>query len=349
MRKNLRKLIPYIIISIILIMSLIKVYADYMYQSSEVEYDNSNSELEATDVQSAIDELYEKAEACSSSNIECPDGYEKETINEFRYLCKNLNEPICKRATTLHTEKCYNTTYSGRNCYASYSSGATITYGQLGTSGNEPFPGDAFDCDVNNDGTFDPTTERFYYVSTYFDTQTQTFDNDYYVFIYYSNTYQGVASTNNVSWNWSSYNTSNGPIAAKSALPTTSGWRDDLLKTTTRNILMGSSVTSVTSITKSGFSYSGYAARLLTMQELRNACSTASTNSGSLDSCKYFFERTKYADSSYSDVLLESAYSSSSVWRVASHERNLSYDSSSENSGVGARPVIEIPKTQISY
>ena len=41
---------------------------------------------------------------------------------------------------------------------------STITYGKLGTQGILS-SGDAFDCDVNGDGIYDATTERFYYVT----------------------------------------------------------------------------------------------------------------------------------------------------------------------------------------
>ena len=139
-------------------------------------------------------------------------------------------------------------------------------------------------------------------------------------------------------------------------LPKTSGenaWRDDLLKTTTRNILSGTSVTSVTGTAKSNFSYSGYAARLLTMQELLSGCPNASTSTGSLKSCNWIMEQTKYSTSSYSTSgpWLESAYSSTRAWFVNSGSRRVYYtmDGTTNSSNYGARPVIEIPKSQVSY
>ncbi len=274
------------------------------------------------------------------------------TENREVVLYAKYFRPICKRATTLHTETC---SQSSDFCYADgyYSGGSqntsTITYGSLGTSGSEPSPGDAFDCDVTGNGDW----ERFYYVSNYFDTSTQTFDNDYYVFIYYSNTRLGTASTYNVAW-YSSDSTSFGPTIARNALPKTSGdnaWRSDLLKATTRNTLKGNSETSVTSIAESNFSYSGYAARLLTMQELKSACPNATTSTGSMSSCNYFFERTKYSNSSYATFgpWLESAYDSSSAWYVYSETRYVSYRKTSDSSHYGARPVIEVNKNDVSY
>ena len=356
MRNRLRILIPYIIISIVLIISLIKVYADYLYNSNNVYYNNTSSNLEASDVQSAIDELYEKANTCASSSDGCPVGYRKYNEDSTSFLCA---KPLCKRATSLHIETCSQTS---SYCYADeyYASGSegtsTITYGQLGTSGSEPSAGDAFDCDVNGDGVYDSERERFYYVSTYFDTSTKNFDNDYYVFIYYSNTSGGNSSTSTVAWYSSSNSTSYGPTTAMAQLPKTSGenaWRDDLLKTTTRNILSGTSVTSVTGTAKSNFSYSGYAARLLTMQELLSGCPNASTSTGSLKSCNWIMEQTKYSTSSYSTSgpWLESAYSSTRAWFVNSGSRRVYYtmDGTTNSSNYGARPVIEIPKSQVSY
>ena len=351
--KKIKILVPYLIISIILIVGIIiKVYADYLYASNEVYYENNSSTLTNTDLQSAIEELDTKCENRIAASQKCPEGYK----------CTEIPKPICKRATTLHTETCSNGSSSNNDyCYGDgyYASGSkgttTIIYGQLGTSGTLT-SGDAFDCDVNGDGIYDSETERFYYVSNYFDTQSQTFDNDYYVFIYYSNTTSGTASTDNVAW-YSSSSTSYGPTTAMAQLPKTTGtnaWRDDLLKSTTRNILGGYSGSSLTTTYKSNFSYSGYAARLLTAQELQQGCSITigSYTTGELSSkCKYLMEKTKYANSSYATYgpWLESAFSSTGAWYVHSFSRYVNSCSTSYSSGFGARPVIEVPKSQISY
>ena len=285
-----------------------------------------------------------------------------DTENRSVVLYAKYILPTCKRATTLHTETClFGSSGNGYNCYADgyTSSGSkgttTITYGSLGTIGQEPSSGDAFDCDVNGDGTFDVETERFYYVSEYFNTSTKKFDNNYYTFIYYSNTYGGVADTSHETAWYSSEDTSYGPVTARAQLPKTTGtnaWRNDLLKTSTRNILKGVSVTSVTGTAKSNFSYSGYAARLLTMQELKSACPNASDSTGSMTgtSCRYFFEKTYYSgNSSRYGFWLENAYSSTGVWDVYALQLAVYYNNPSYPDTKGARPVIEIPKTDVSY
>ena len=111
------------------------------------------------------------------------------TINYTMLTKEKSNTPIvpekkviCKRATTLHTEECTQTSVTYNCSGAGYTSAgskgtSTITYGNLGTSGSLT-SGDAFDCDVNGDGVYDSKTERFYYVSDYYNTSTKSFESD---------------------------------------------------------------------------------------------------------------------------------------------------------------------------
>ncbi len=82
------------------------------------------------------------------------------TANDTYYA--HWEKIVCMKAKsgTLHEETCT----SGGGCLEhGYSAGATITYGNIPGNGN-PVVGDAYDCDVNNDGVYSPTTERFYFV-----------------------------------------------------------------------------------------------------------------------------------------------------------------------------------------
>ena len=81
---------------------------------------------------------------------------------------------ICKKVTTqnkLHTETCASSGSAGCRVTAINISPGPVTYGTTYTSGS-PIAGDAYDCDVNNDGTYDGTTqygkytERFYFLRT---------------------------------------------------------------------------------------------------------------------------------------------------------------------------------------
>lgn len=91
---------------------------------------------------------------------------------------------VCKAATTLHHATC---TDGGCNTTDSMKNGTTITYGKKPTD-QSPVVGDAYDCDVNNDGVFDSEKERFYYLSG---------DNNTASLILYSG-YEGSAGAQNV-------------------------------------------------------------------------------------------------------------------------------------------------------
>ena len=251
--------------------------------------------------------------------------------------------PICKRATTLHTDIC-NQTLNYR-VGSGYEKGDTITYGNLGTSGTLT-SGDAFDCDVNGDGIYDSDTERFYYVSDK-DVDSST---NYVTLIYYNNV-SGGEPYNTASFAYDSANTprENGPITAKLQLPTTSKWSNVSLKDTTR------AIKDETGTEYISFSYEGYAARLLTFQEVNSACGITVGSKGYLDSCQYLMENTNYTNSLLtSGYWLENPHSSNATyaWLVYSYERRLgnytaSYSGYSRFYGV--RPAIEVLKSKISY
>lgn len=90
---------------------------------------------------------------------------------------------VCKAATTLHTQPCQ----SGGSCKNVTSAnieGATIdndeiTYGYLPMNSTSPKAGDAYDCDVNNDGEYDSNKERFYFLTDDGANANLVFYNDY--------------------------------------------------------------------------------------------------------------------------------------------------------------------------
>ena len=133
---------------------------------------------------------------------------------------------ICKRATTLHKEKCEQTdnTYY---CSGAGLTGKTITYGTV--PGKDLKSGDAFDCDVNGDRTYDENTERFYYVTD--------MDDSTAVLIYYNNVSSGKPSKNATYAYDASNENFHGPRTAIEELPSTSEWRNVSLKNSTRAIL----------------------------------------------------------------------------------------------------------------
>ena len=317
------------------------VYAATVIAASSVGY-SDNASLGATNVQDAIDKLNTKATIkIKEAEAKCPKGYE----------CNKII--LCKRATTLHTETCSQTSTSSYCSGDGYTeSGSmkttTITYGNLGTKGVLT-SGDAFDCDVNGDGVYDSGTERFYYVSDMTNGVTQ--DSNTAVLIYYNNVSGGLPS-NSTSYaydvNGNAY--TNGPITALAQLPTTRQWKNVSLINTTRNI-----TDQKNTVRKSAFSYEGYAARLLTVQEVISGCGLTVGNStpGELSSkCKYLMENTKYSSSSLKTEgeWLESPTASySNTLDVDAYSRHVTAYYVDDAYNYGVRPAIEVLKSNISY
>ena len=255
---------------------------------------------------------------------------------------------VCKRATSLHTATCNRTDSYGCRRNNIYDNGATITYGNLGT-GETLTPGDAFDCDVNGDGTFDATTERFYYVTS---------SGDNAVLIYYTNVTGGTTATQN---NYAYYASANqnwhGPVTAYEQLPSTTQWSNSgIIAPGTRQITAETGATTTNNGSKpiESFTYEGKAARLLTDQEVQAACgiTLGSYTIGELDGCNYLMENvgqyeTKSGTYGY---WLESPHASDSyVWLVNSTVRNVGFSNANNASFLGVRPVITVLKSNISY
>jgi len=252
---------------------------------------------------------------------------------------------VCKKATILHKEKCEqtNNTYF---CSAAGFAGKTITYGTV--PGKELKSGDAFDCDVNGDGTHDEKTERFYYVTD--------MDDSTAVLIYYNNVEKGKPSNSKLVSYDSSGENWHGPRTAIKELPSTSEWRNVSLKNSTRAILNenGGNTTKGETL-PSNFSYAGYSARLLTIQEIKSACNiTAGIGIiGELDNCNYLMENTKYSNASIGNYgyWLENTHSyNSSDARIVDGGSRRMFNYTALNAGVyGVRPVIEVSKSNIEY
>ena len=252
---------------------------------------------------------------------------------------------VCKRATKLHTEECEQTdnTYY---CSGAGLTGKTITYGTI--PGKELKSGDAFDCDVNGDGTYDENTERFYYVTD--------MDDNTAVLIYYNNVSKGKPSNSTTYAYDSSGENFHGPRTAIEELPSTSEWRNVSLTSNVRSIITQDGTNSTTGgPLPDSFSYAGKAARLLTTQEINKACNitVGTATTGELDACNYLMENTLYSNPDIGNYgyWLENAQSGNSyaAWRVASTYRGAgTYDVS--NAGIsGVRPAIEVLKSNIEY
>ena len=265
---------------------------------------------------------------------------------------------ICKRATTLHTEECTqnDSTYycSGAGYTTSGSKKtSTITYGNLGSKGVLT-SGDAFDCDVNGDGVYDASAERFYYVSDYYNTSTKTFEDDTAVLIYYNNLSTGNPNKNAKYAYDSSGENFYGPRTAIAQLPTASQWSNVSLKNSTRAILNENGGNTTTGGTlPSNYSYVGYSARFLTIQEIRKGTgiNVPTWKAGEIDNFVYLLENTIFSSNKNNAWAwwLESSHSvdSTIAWLVNGSTRLVGTGTVSNSNGV--RPAIEVSKINIEY
>ncbi len=284
------------------------------------------------------------------------------------------NEPqlskICVRATSVNSGLCdwgrYGSysNYCGRYYYKNGSLGLTYKYGNENVTIGTLNSGDPFICDVNGDGNFDSVTERFYYVSDYYDTVNGSFDSTYAALIYYNN-FKTTTACNDyrctVAYD-SSRKNYNGPVTAISYLPSTDLWSNVTLKNTTRKIngcseLKCSTFSSTTSSGSlpSSFSYEGKAARFLTEKELYNgSIPTANSHSvGLLRNHLFYFENTQFENDhiEIDGYWLEEAYSSTGdqAWVVDGALVTPYFSDTNYSVGYGVRPVIDVPKSRIDY
>ena len=238
---------------------------------------------------------------------------------------------ICKRAeeTTLHTD-------------------GTHTFGSIGSKGTLS-SGDAFDCNVNGDKTYDSETERFYYVTD--------MDDSTAVLIYYNNVEKGKPSNSKlVAYDKSGENW-HGPRTAIEQLPSTSEWRNVSLTSSVRTITTEKGTNSTTGGSlPDGFSYAGKAARLLTIQEVRKATGNKDMptwQDGELDNFNYLLENTKYSNANIANwgYWLENPRSGHSgiAWSVGGSRRYVDLITVSNAGDSGVRPAIEVLKSNIEY
>lgn len=229
---------------------------------------------------------------------------------------------LCKRATSLH-------------------SNSSITYGQIGTIGKLA-SGDAFDCDVNGDGTYDAATERFYYVT---DLST---NSKVAVLIYYGNSSSsGVSLGQRIPYYYNGNNYS-GPITASAQLPTTTAWpRVGLTqrKVQIYNEADGKTAT-ISGSTNVSHNLPLYtyktAARLLTYQEYSKMTNTTvflENLGGSYASCLW--------------LITPEALGGGSIWTIYNPTgttiATIPHDATTSTSICGVRPAIEVLKTDMIY
>ena len=232
----------------------------------------------------------------------------------------DLDNLICKKASSLNTN-------------------GSITYGQIPT-GNTFHVGDAFDCKVSTSGDY---TERFYYVSDYYDTSTNSFNSNYAVLIYSYNTINGTKNTENNTV----YGGSDGPSTLASNMPSNSQWDNISLYKTTRNILDQNG-----QVKAANYSYSSKSARILTYQEILSACNNCNAMSNNAyNGLDFLFENlTNYGP--YPGIWLETLNTGTidgTAYLLYGAEKRLSLSYVYLGDRHTPRPVIEIEKQYIEH
>ncbi len=267
---------------------------------------------------------------------------------------------VCKRATTLHQSICRDISGPFEPACSridSYSPNDTITYGTLGQSGTLT-PGDAFDCDVNDDGTYDAETERFYYIGQYGSGSSTTLK-----FIFYSNTYyfhdELISSCRILRAYDDSGNNWYGPRTIYNDLPKKTDWKNKkLIAPGKRQITNENGGTTTAGGTISEFDYEDRAARLVTYQEVISVCTANGTTLQPtrlrfLKKSNYLMENTDAFDNlgSTNGYWMETPLSSSTkdVWEVMTGNEYINTLHGDDHSNYGVRPVIEVLKNDVEY
>ena len=237
---------------------------------------------------------------------------------------------ICKKATTLHTKICEK---EKTGCGATIGKGNTITYGTL--VNGTPKAGDAYDCKLREDGDY---TERFYYVTS---------DGDKSILIYYKNI--NDQETYAYDLNNQVYH---GPETGYLELPSINEWNNNgLIAPGKRQIV---EVNDDKEEIKESITYKDKAARLLTIQEVQEACGNEDQSiEGYLDNCNFLMENVGYYEKESGErsygYWLESprSISAGSVWGISGVKRYLTTNYAFNTTDLGIRPVITVKTSDL--
>lgn len=174
--------------------------------------------------------------------------------------------------------------------------------------------GDKLYCDVNGDGTYNESTEIFYYLKDLDSDSTSA------VLIY-----NNVTSSDYVAY--SKTNTLNGPTIASKYLPTISEWPNVSLTKAIRDIKSPNSDFII-----KGFNYSGYAARLPSLSEVESCANESNCPITGV-------------------IWLETPMTQSNalyLFALVLGYNQIRYDDVTSLTA-SVMPVIEVPKSRISY
>ena len=243
---------------------------------------------------------------------------------------------ICEKATalTLHQETCrYD---SNQGCKADGLSGQPITYGSE-PGANTYEPGDAYNCDVNNDGTYDPDEERFYFIR-------ENSENNSMVLYYYTSIDEnGVVDTQEI----------------VNQNPVTYYEPGSYYYTVAQNyhpLLVEDQNSSLPTWDNPGLIlFDNIPARLVSLDDIEVACGTLDIDTvGYLSSCPYLMENSRYQDNKKGRAGIWVQKPDSTIategYRLHTGTRTLgtvNITSTSSGSKNQYRPTIEIPVNAI--
>ncbi|MDO4996315.1 MAG: DUF6273 domain-containing protein [Bacilli bacterium] len=250
--------------------------------------------------------------------------------NKHQEITSNI---VCKRASVLHSDKCLLTATNNGCRKAGYELNEDIVYGTCGTIGTLT-PGDAFDCDVDGNNTFDED-ERFYYVSP----KDADISSDYVTLIYYKDRQKASYNIDN--------NNSVGPTSLVNFLPSTTEWnRVSLTNGGVRNIK------DTNGNIRTEYTFSGRAARLLTYQEVAYAANGSISIYKSLEGASYLFDNTHFSNPENENRYwwLETPYNNgiNAVVYINTDDNYMPYNNVNQAIN-NVRPAIEVPLKNISY
>ena len=216
---------------------------------------------------------------------------------------------VCKKAPagTLHSETCVSggcvTPHGGHNA------NDVLTYGSI-PGANSPIVGDAYDCDVNNDGTYDSTTERFYFIRS-IDTITETPN---LILVHYTSFDDHGQMDSSKDRTASDYDT------ALTYLPTSTLWTNPDLVTMDGNIT-----------------------RFISREDLTIGCGSANYNG--LNNCEFLLENSRFQSLDLGRAGIWLLVEGTHHYRIQTETFNVAgVEASSKNT---ARPTIQISSKAI--
>ncbi len=200
-------------------------------------------------------------------------------------LIARWDKIICVRATNLHTEEC---TRTSDGCYSvGYrANGAmgtsTITYGKIPLGSFSV--GNAYNCDLNDDGIYRDDTERFYYLGA---------SGDNAVLIFYSNFEgeDGIAITNNFNYS-----------TALTKLPTTTQWNGLNVSFDNDRAARFANPSEI---------------------EAACNVTVGTATVGELDNCIFLFENSRFSSTSTGRTAFWLTYTNSKYYRIMNDKRDV--------------------------